>query len=258
MASKCALNVLNSIYLILSVGMAIASIWFFVEVQMITTLRNSNHYMLDYNVYWPQAVPWMFFVVAVLAIIVASIGIAGVKQRSSGKIKVFLVFGGMVTILLIAAGIIGLVFANNETTTDKFIKDSIWDAFFRAKQDNEVENAFGTMEKRYHCCGAESPRDYKNWKDAFPTSCCDTYYHGWIGSYSIDCDFTNKLANERHGCSTVAAQYAKIAIMVLSAISILIALLGSFGFCTATALHKSMNKKPRVPPSEADSKKVLL
>ncbi|XP_049882335.1 23 kDa integral membrane protein-like [Pectinophora gossypiella] len=257
LASKCVLHVLNTVYTILGLGLAAASLWLFVEVKEFTNLRNSNHYLLDYNVYWPQAIPWLFFIVGLAAVCVSACGFSGVRKASKGMMTIYTVCLGVVILLLIAAAIIALIFADNKSTDD-FIKDTVWDAYFQSKTDTGVATSFGNIEKRLHCCGAEGPRDYKNWKNEFPTSCCDTYYHGWIGSYSIDCDFTNKLANERHGCSTVASQYARIAIKVLSAISVFIAFIGIFALIAAVALSKNLRKKPRAPPSEADSKKVLL
>ncbi|KAF9406577.1 hypothetical protein HW555_013099 [Spodoptera exigua] len=56
-ASSVLLFILNILHVVFGLGITCAAIWFFVEVHSITSLRNTNHYLLDYNVYWPQAIP---------------------------------------------------------------------------------------------------------------------------------------------------------------------------------------------------------
>ncbi|XP_052742767.1 23 kDa integral membrane protein-like [Bicyclus anynana] len=257
--SRTVLYILNSIFTIFGLAIAAASIWFFCQVHEFTRLRNSNHYLLDYTVYWPQAIPWIFFIVAVLIIGVSVCGFTSAKKKSKGLLTMYVTAMTIVIVLLVAASVIALVFADNKSTDD-FVKDTVWDVYFQSKNDNEVADAFGVIERKLHCCGADSPRDYKNWKADFPMSCCDVYYHGWLEPYAIDCAFTNKLANERHGCSTVAAQYARIAIKVLSAAAIFTALIGIIAVVFAVVLYKQLKElRNRPPPThESESKKVLL
>ncbi|XP_045781290.1 23 kDa integral membrane protein-like [Maniola jurtina] len=256
--SKAVLYVLNTVFLILGLAIASASIWFFCEVHDFTKLRNSNHYLLDYTVYWPQAIPWVFFIVALLIIGVSVCGFTSARKKSKGLLTMYVTAMSIVIVLLIAAAVIALVFADNKSTDD-FVKDTVWDVYFQAKNDNEVATAFGVIERKLHCCGADSPRDYKNWKAEFPMSCCDVFYRGWLDPYAIDCAFTNKLANERHGCSTVAAQYARIAIKVLSGAAIFTAMIGIIAVVFAVAMYKSLKIRNRPPPThESESKKVLL
>lgn len=258
-ASKCLLHVLNALLTFLGLALTAGSIWFFVQVTEFTALRNSNHYLLDYNVYWPQAIPWMFIILGIFTVVVSGCGFSGARHSKKGVLTLYMVFLMIIVLLLITAAVISLVFADNKSTDD-FIKDTIWDAYFQSKTEHDVQESFGNIEKKLHCCGAESPRDYKNWKSEFPPSCCDTYYHGWIGSYVIDCDFTNKLANERYGCSQVATQYLRIAIKVLSALSLLVAVIGIFGLVVSGALSRSLKNRPRIiaQQNESESKKVLL
>lgn len=256
--SKCSLHSLNAVYMIFALALVAGAIWFFVEVTEFTNLRNSNHYLLDYNVYWPQATPWIFIVVGVIAVCVSCCGFSGVRREKKGLITIYNVFQGITIILLIAAAIIALVFADSKATDD-FINDTIWDAYFQSKSEKNVEAAFSIIERRLHCCGSESPRDYKNWKNEFPPSCCDTYYHGWIGQYVLDCDFTNKLANERHGCVQVATQYSRIFIKVLSAVSLFTALIGIIALVLSAMYAKALRPKPRVINRvETESNKGLL
>lgn len=256
---RVLLHVLNGAMLVLALALAAASIWFFCQVYEFTSLRNSNHYLLDYKLYWPQAIPWIFLIVSVIVLCVNSCGFSGAKKNSRSLLAVYIISMSVVVLLLITAAVISLVFADNKSTDD-FVKDTVWDVYFQAKTDNEVAASFGSIERKLHCCGADSPRDYKNWKAEFPMSCCDVYYHGFLDPYTIECEFTNKLANERYGCSTVAAQYARIAIKVMSAASIFIAFIGLIAIAIAVGLYKSLATRP--PPMvvqyESESKKVLL
>ncbi|CAH2061699.1 unnamed protein product, partial [Iphiclides podalirius] len=258
-AAKLFLHILNGVIVVLSLALAAAAIWFFCQVKELTTLRNSNHYLLDYNVYWPQAVPWVFLIVSVIVVGVTACGFSGARNGSRTLLLVYIACLSTVAVLLVTVSVLSLVFADNKTTDD-FIKDTVWDVYFQSKTDNDVASSFGNIERKLHCCGAESPRDYKNWKSEFPNSCCDVYYRGFLDPYSIECEFTNKLANERYGCSTVAAQYARITIKVLSAGAIFIAFISVIAIAIALTLTRVPARRPKemVAQYESESKKVLL
>ncbi|KAJ0170646.1 hypothetical protein K1T71_014017 [Dendrolimus kikuchii] len=255
--SSVLLIILNVIHFILSLALTATAIWFFVEVQTITSLRNTNHYLLDYNVYWPQAIPWVFMLVGIIVLFVSCCGFVGAKKKSRGFIIIYATFEGIAILALIIAAIVALTCADS-TSTDSFVKDAIWDVYSHSTTDTEIQQAFGNVEKRLQCCGAGGPRDYKSNRNEFPISCCDTYYHGWIGSYNIDCDFTNKLANERHGCAEVATNYVRVVIRVLAGASIFTAFVGIMNLIVAAALSIALKRKPRVQVTEMDSKKGLL
>lgn len=256
--SSVLLTILNVLHVVFGVAIACTAIWFFVEVYSITSLRNANHYLLDYNVYWPQAIPWVFIVAGILVICVSCCGFVGARKRSSGLVFMYIAFEVIAIVVLIGASIVALTLADTKAT-ESFMQDAIWDVYTQMKSDVIVEKAFGEMEKRFQCCGAGGPRDYKNWRNEFPISCCDTYYHGWIGSFAIDCDFSNKLANERHGCTQVAINYTSIIIKVLAAAGVFTAFIGIMNVIVAVTLSRSLKKKPRLPVhQESESKKVLL
>ncbi|KAM3968545.1 23 kDa integral membrane protein-like [Aphomia sociella] len=259
MSSNTCIHVLNVIYAVLGLGLACTALWFFIEVTEITNLRNSNHYLLDYNLYWPQVIPWLFIIVGVLVISISCCGFVGASKRRSKLVRVHIIFIGIAIVVCVAVAVIALVFADSKSS-DNFIKDTIWDAYFQMKEDHDVESAFGKIERRLQCCGAEGPRDYVNWKTDFPTSCCDVYYHGWLEPYSINCEITNKLANERHGCAAVVSQYTRIVIKVLSGVSIFIAFISIIILAVTIKLLKSLTQRPRVIQArhESESKKVLI
>lgn len=258
--SSAFLVILNIVNVVLGLALTAVSIWFCIEVQYVTNLRNQNHYLLDYRVYWPQAIPWIFMLAGIFILIVSCCGFAGARKKSKGLVAVFATFQGVAIVLLLIAAIVSLVCADTESS-NTFIHDAIWDAFNNMKGNRDLESAFGVIEKRYQCCGAGSPRDYKNWRPSFPMSCCDTFYHSWsTGEYMIDCDITNRLPNERLGCTEVASQYARIFIKVFSAAAIFAAFIGILNLVFALTLSRSLKKRPRAPVSLAtnESEKVLL
>lgn len=261
--SSAVLVILNILNVVFGLALTAASIWFFIELQNVTSLRNQNHYLLDYKVYWPQAVPWIFLFSGIFVLMVSCCGFVGAKKQSRSVVLVYAIFQVIALVILIIATIIALVFADS-SHTDQFVADTIWDAYNNMKGDRSVESAFGVLEKRYQCCGAGGPRDYKNWRPNFPPSCCDTYYHGWsTGEYIIDCDITNKLPNERLGCAEVASHYARTAIKVFSAAAVFTALIGIVNLVVALLLSKSLKKRKPMDVSvtaqnEFESKKVLL
>lgn len=259
--SSAVLVILNILNVVFGLALTAASIWFFIEIQNLTSLRNQNHYLLDYRVYWPQAVPWIFLFSGIFVLFVSCCGFVGAKKQSRGVVLMYVTFQVITLVLLVVATIIALVFADSQHT-DQFVADTIWDAYNNMKADRSVETAFGVIEKRYQCCGAGGPRDYKNWRSHFPQSCCDTYYHGWgTGEYIIDCDITNKLPNERLGCAEVASHYARVAIKVFSAGAIFTAFIGALNLVVALMLSKSLKKRNPTAvtaQNEFESKKVLL
>ncbi|XP_013184749.2 23 kDa integral membrane protein-like [Amyelois transitella] len=259
MGSKVCSHVLNSIYAFLGLALTATAIWFFVEVKEVTNLRNSNHYLLDYNLYWPQVIPWLFIIVGLLVLGVSGCGFSGATKKSKGLLRVHVTFVSITILVSLAVAVIALVFADSKSS-DNFIKDTIWDAFYQMKEHHEVEESFGRIERRMQCCGAESPRDYVNWKNDFPNSCCDVFYHGWLEPYSINCEITNKLANERHGCAAVAAQYSRIIIKVLSGVSIFIAFISIIILVVSIKMLRSILRRPRViqAQQESESKKGLI
>ncbi|XP_063630682.1 tetraspanin-12-like [Cydia splendana] len=261
MASKIPLHVLNVVFTIFGLILFSGSIAFFCYINMFVTLRNSNHYLLDYNVYWPQAVPWMFFVTSLFVIFSACCGCIGAKRNSKSMVTTYGIFVSVATSLLLGMAIVALVCADGPRT-DNFIRDTIWDAYSQMKDHPELEQYFGNVEKRLYCCGADSPRDYVSWRNEFPQSCCDVVRYSFLDAYPIDCSTTNKLANERHGCSEVAAQYARIGIKVLSGVSIFTALIGLLTLAVAFSTSKKIKNRRRTPQvidgRELETKKVLL
>lgn len=226
---KAILYVVNIIYAIFGFASAATGIWFFVQLSEFVSLRNSNHYLLDYRIYWPQVAPWLFILLGMFIIMVAFCGWCGTTRESRGLLGVY----GLCLLLIILgqaiAATLVFVFVDGEHT-DRFIKDTVYDGYYNAQSNPDVYKAFNYIERKLRCCGANDARDYRSWRNDLPISCClDSYY---IAS----CDFTDKEANERLGCAKVASVYAKIVSSVIAGVSLLMMLAEIIGVVLAWRL----------------------
>lgn len=134
----------------------------------------------------------------------------------------------------IAATLI-FVFVDGEHT-DKFIKDTVYDGYYNSQSNPDVFKAFGRIERKLRCCGANDARDYRSWRNDLPLTCClDSYYRA-------TCEFTDKEANERLGCAKVAAVYTKIISSSVAGASLLISIVEITGVILAWKLFNSLRE----------------
>lgn len=227
--------ILNIVYALIGFALSTVSIWFFIELKNITNLRNSDRYLLNFKVYWPQAIPWMFLTVGVLLVLVS---LCGYCSACGGKsvLGLYYVFLILAIIVSIASGSVALHFADGKAT-DNFLSETIWDATSEMKLHKDIATAFGQIESRFRCCGAKHPREYTSWMTNFPETCCDP------GSVEV-CEFSNSLPHERHGCIEVVTQYARIFIQALAIASLVSSLFGVFNLIVGIFLWRNI-KKPR-------------
>lgn len=249
-ASAAILSILNLLQTIFALALGGVAIWFYVEVQRVIGHRNVHRYLLDYNVYWPQAVPWLFVIVGVLMLCVSCCGVAGARRKSKFLINTYVLFEVIVILALVVLAAITIVFGDSKST-DKFVTDTILDVFAESKTVPAAELAYNNFETRFQCCGSTSPRDYVSWRTNFPKSCCRA---------ELECDFSDKIANEMFGCSIVAMNYTKVAMRILAAGSAFTAIIGIFNVIIAIVVLTGLKKKPNrvVEYHESESKKVLL
>lgn len=266
---KTVLYVVNVLYAVLGLGLAAAGIWFFVQVTEITNLRNSNHYLLDYRVYWLQLTPWLFILLGVFVLFIAFCGWLGATKDSTGVMSVHVIFLFIIIFGQALASTLVFVFVDGEAT-DRFVKDTIYDGYYNSKDSMEGSRAFGMIERKLRCCGANDARDYKSWRNDLPITCCNQSYYtnydlnnyyssgtygtdqsyyntyGSYNTYSSDssyrpfkiCDFTDKEANERYGCIRVALVYARIIGSSIAAASLVMAILEIIGLIAAWKLNR--------------------
>ncbi|GBP93288.1 CD151 antigen [Eumeta japonica] len=200
---RAGLAVASAVYAVLGLALVTVGVWFFVNLYDITSLRNSNHYLLDYRVYWPQVAPWLFIIVGLFMVGVAVLGWVAARRQRRGLVAVC---GALLLVAAVGhalATALVLVFVDDDAT-DKFIKDTIYDGYYNSQSEHNALMAFGRIEQRLRCCGANDARDYRSWRNDLPGSCCGHRYFG------ATCDFTDKEANERLGCTRVATVYARI------------------------------------------------
>lgn len=214
---KSVLYILNIIYAVFGLVTAATGIWFFVQVTEFVSLRNTNHYLLDYRVYWPQVAPWLFIILGVFILCVALCGWCGTQRESRGLLGIYAIFLIIIILGQAVAAVLIFVFVDGEYT-DTFVKDIVYDGYYNSQSNPDVFKAFGRIERKLKCCGANDARDYRSWRNDLPLTCClDSYYRA-------TCEFTDKEANERLGCAKVAAVYTKIISSVIAGVTLLIAL----------------------------------
>lgn len=267
---KSTVYAVNAVYAILGLALAATAIWFFVQVTEFTNLRNTNHYLLDYRVYWLQITPWFFILLGIFVLFVALCGWLGAAKDSSSLMSAHVIFLIAVIIGHLIASALVFIFVDSEAT-DRFVKDTVYDGYYNIRDDANAARAFGLIERKLRCCGANDARDYKTWRTDLPVTCCNQSYYNsqdlsasyyassydatgrysgynsyntYGGSYSGDyrpfriCEFTDKEANERYGCIRVAAVYSKIIGLSIASVSLVMALLEIIALVAAWRLNR--------------------
>ncbi|XP_014358768.2 CD63 antigen [Papilio machaon] len=232
---KGVLYILNVVYAVLGLVTAATGIWFFVQLQEFVTLRNTNHYLLDYRVYWPQVAPWLFILLGLFVMMVALCGYCGANKESRGLLGIYAIFLILIVIGQVITATLIFVFVDGEDT-DRFIKDTVYDGYYNSQSNPDVFKAFGRIERKLRCCGANDARDYRSFRNDLPLSCCQDSY------YRATCDFTDKEANERLGCAKVAAVYTKIISSSVAGASLIISLIEIVGVVLAWKLFNSLRE----------------
>lgn len=232
---KGVLYIVNVIYAVFGLVTAAVGIWFFVHLTEFVQLRNSNHYLLDYRIYWPQIAPWLFILLGLFIMMVAFCGWCGASRESRGLLGMYGIFLGLIVIGQIISATLVFVFVDGEHT-DRFIKDTVYDGYYNSQSNPDVYRAFGYIERKLRCCGANDARDYRSWRNDLPLTCClDSYYRA-------TCEFTDKEANERLGCAKVAAVYTKIISSSIAGASLIMMLVEIVGLVLAWKLFHSLRE----------------
>ncbi|XP_061725299.1 CD63 antigen-like [Cydia pomonella] len=226
---KNVLYVVNIIYAVFGLATAITGIWFFVQLMEFVRLRNMNHYLLDWRVYWPQVAPWLFIVFGIMIIIIAFCGWCGAQRESRGILGIYGGFMSFLILFQVLSAVLIFVYVDGEDT-DRFIKDTVYDGFYNIQNNQEHARQYEWIERKLKCCGANDARDYRAFRNDLPLSCC----HDSL--YKALCDFTDKEANERVGCAKVAAVYTKIISSSVAAASLLMMILEIVGVAIAWRL----------------------
>lgn len=242
---KGVLYILNIVYAVFGLASAATGIWFFVQLSEFVSLRNTNHYLLDYRVYWPQVAPWLFILLGLFIMFVAFCGWCGANRESRGLVGVYGSFLVLIILLQAIAAVLVFVFVDGEDT-DRFIKDTVYDGYYNSQQNPDVFKAFGRIERKLKCCGANDARDYRSWRNDLPLTCCfDSYYRA-------TCDFTDKEANERLGCAKVASVYAKIISSSVAGVSLVMILVEIIGCVLAWKLFGAFEEVEHYLPEKKE------
>lgn len=249
--AKVILFFANTFYALCGAALAAVGAWYFVQLYEIMVLRNVNHYYLNYQIYWVQVMPWLYVIIGLVLLLVAWCGYCAAVGKRRGTMLLYINLLIFTIICNVATTTLVFIYADGENT-DKFIADTILDAFQNAKSNDEVRAGFSKIEMKYHCCGAMSPRDYIMSRPDFPMSCCDDQLLG-----EGVCELTNMSANMRHGCSKVASTQARRVLIYLAVASAIVGFLQLLGLVVAISLYAKPKDK-RIAMLESESKKVLL
>lgn len=244
-AYKTISTILNVLQAIIAVVLAGVSIWYFIELKGLTDLRNRDRNLLDFNVYWPQVMPWLFLFVSVVVITVNVCGVYSSCVKSKSTLYVYVTFLAVVTLAAFAAGVVGLTCADSKST-DAFISETVSDAYSEMKFRKEVGVAFGSIETRLRCCGIKGSSDYTH--TTIPETCCDK-------NELVSCENS---ASRRLGCADVAVPYTRMFVKFTSITSIVIALIGVFSIIVAVLLVRSARGKSDRLKSEAEKEPLKL
>ncbi|GBP84048.1 CD63 antigen [Eumeta japonica] len=174
--------------------------WAYLHLAEIATLRNDNHYLLDYNIHWPQVAPWMFVCAGIAVLPVAMCGLCGALGRTRTALSLHALLLLLLVLVHAAVAVLVFLYIDGEPT-ETFIKDSVFDGIQNAKTEPEILKAFGRLERRLRCCGAHDVTDYRMWPTALdrrPLSCCS---HDTLAAV---CPFSSREVNMRFGCAQVA------------------------------------------------------
>ncbi|KAM3968800.1 CD151 antigen-like [Aphomia sociella] len=228
--------ILNILYTLIGFALSVVSIWFFIELKEITDLRNSDKYLLNFQVAWPQAIPWIFLTIGISLVAVSLCGYCSACGKKS-VIIIYCIFLVMAIVASIIGGSVALIFADDKAT-DNFISEMVWDGLLETKLHKHKAIAFGNVERKFRCCGANNPGDYTFWMKSFPDSCCDADTTGL-------CDFNNNLPRERHGCTEVVTHYSRIFIRTLSIASLVSGFIGILNLIVALSLIKNLRRRPK-------------
>jgi hypothetical protein len=244
-AFKSISTILNVLQSVLALILAGVSMWFFVELKTFTDLRDRDRYLLDFEVYWPQILPWVFFVVCLIVIFVSMCGAYGAYTNKKPALVTYVTFLSIVTIGALAAGTLGLVCGDSKTTDD-FMATTVSDAYSQMKLRKEVITAFGNIEKRFRCCGIKGSSDYTF--VSIPESCCDK-------DELVACENS---ASRRRGCSEVAIPYTRMFIRYMSIGSIIVGVVCTISLIVAVMLAITARSKKDRLKSAAEKEPLKL
>ncbi|GBP84062.1 Tetraspanin-7 [Eumeta japonica] len=250
MAGSVCRSLLVAVNVLLAAGgaaLAGVGVWAYLQLAEIVALRNDNHYLLDYNIHWPQVAPWMFVCAGIAVLPVAMCGLCGALGRTRTALSLHALLLLLLVLVHAAVAVLVFLYIDGEPT-ETFIKDSVFDGIQNAKTEPEILKAFGRLERRLRCCGAHDVTDYRMWPtalDGLPPSCCSR------DTLATFCSSTDREANTRYGCAQMAAKQASRLFDFLGAGAAAVGVLELIGLAAALViLARRRSRAPREPPSE--------
>ncbi|CAG4972219.1 unnamed protein product [Colias eurytheme] len=191
----------DAIYVLYGLATVIVGIWFFIiQYQFVELIK--PHHDIDLNLFWMQIVPWVFFIIGIIDVILGFCGLFKATKHEEFVINLYCVLMILFILCQITVATLLIVYVDRDYT-DEFIHETVNNGFRKAIKDPETLLSFNSVENLYKCCGANSSSDYLLYRNELPVSCCDEYF----GSL---CDFWNEIAVERLGCGDAVTYYTKM------------------------------------------------
>ncbi|UXI17610.1 dr1-associated corepressor [Sarcoptes scabiei] len=157
---KLALIVLNSIYLVLGIGI----IYVGSNLVHLDWSNPGAFNLADVNF---KAISFIILSIGIVVVLVSGLGFLGSCCDSSAMLNAY----GFLLILLIAAEIYAVVKSNGNIENE--IENGIKKAINEINSNNRTAEILQKLQERFKCCGWNGPDDYNG--SMILSSCCDQY-----------------------------------------------------------------------------------
>ncbi|XP_067655138.1 CD9 antigen-like [Haliotis asinina] len=143
--TKCFMHVFNVLFLVIGLGLTGMGIWLRLDENAGKHFENSDNFNALH------AGSYVFIGVGVVIVLLAIIGICGTIRRSQCLLVVFFIGLFIITLILIAIGVIVLTQMN-------VVKESFGDYLMTKVQDNSEESKsyMENLQNAFDCCGAKT------------------------------------------------------------------------------------------------------
>ncbi|KAM4701286.1 CD63 antigen [Discoglossus pictus] len=179
--------------------------------------------------------PIVVIAVGVVIFFISFFGCCGAVKENYCMVTTFAVLLVLIFLVEIAAAIAGYVFKDKVKTA---FEDSFLDGMKKYNNTKEVHDGIDTLQRDFHCCGANSSSDWKSYApfigtDNVPDSCCKNVTTGCGRSPNIKDLNTD-------GCIDGIQAWIKKNIAIVAGVALGIAFFELLGIIFACCLMKGI------------------